>query len=441
MTWAVLAALVLFLVAAPAVAEEPSWRLADYGLKGQLIYKNFTYFSETSTDPQKVVDEGIFQLEWARRWGAWGSSKLVVEARGDDIGFTRGLTFQIPETALRRSYLAVKESTFAVRGGPLEVTLGKQIFAWGAADANNPTDRINPYDYLDPFDNEKMGLWSAAARLTVGPASLVFVTVPFFTPSRLPLARSRWIPEAPPGFNAVVDHPVRPDQDAGATQYAARLRTTVAGWDVSVSYYDGFAHTPAFRQSVIAVAPGVFLPRLTPVFTREKDAGLDFSTTIGRFEIHSEGVFRFVVSNGRDDRFQGIAGINYTQDVGLRWLDQIVLVLEYARETVLRHIRHSGIIDNQNAPLIGALLADEAFRDAVVGRIQVKLTEDTVLKLSGIADLSGPPSHYIQFKATHRITDALHVEAGLDFMTGTRDTFFGRWGDNDRFFLMLRYLF
>ena len=440
MTRAVLAGLAAMLVVAPAAAEEP-WRPADYGLKGQLIFKTFTYFSETATDTQKVVDEGTLQVEWARRWGAWGSSKLVVETRGDDVGFTRGLTFQIPETALRRSYLGVKESTLAVRGGPLEITLGKQILAWGTADAYNPTDRINPYDYLDPFDNEKMGVWAAAARLTVGPTSLVFVTVPFFTPSRLPLLRSRWTPEAPPGFTAVVDHPVRPDQDASATQYAARLRATVAGWDISASYYDGFDHVPAFRQSVFQLSSGVFVPRLTPVYTREKVAGLDFSTTAGKFEIHSEGVFRFVESNGRDDRFQGIAGFNYTQDVGLRWLDQVVIVLEYARSTVLRHIRHSGIIDNQNAPLIGALLADEPFRDAVVGRVQVKLTEDTVLKLSGIADLSGPPSHYIQFKATQRITDAFHVEAGLDFMTGNRDTFFGRWGDNDRFFLMLRYLF
>ena len=447
------ALLALGLLAAPAAADElprladlPTLsqagpKLSDLGFKGQAVFKSFTHFSSTPNDDQAVVNEGLFQLEWARKLGAWGALKIVGEARDDDFGFTRGLHFQIPETSKHRSYLGLKEVTLAAHQGPFEVTVGKQIFAWGTADAFNPTDRLNPYDYLDPFDNEKLGVWSAAARVGTPRVSLVVVAVPFFTPSRLPLEHSRWTPTVPAGFVAVVDDPVRPAQDAAATQYAARLKTTVGGWDLSLSYYDGFEHTPVFRGSTIGLAPGVVLPRLTPVYTREKVPGADFSTTFGRFEVHGEAVARLVESNGRDDRFQGIAGLNYTLDVGHRWLDQMLFVVEYARETVLRHHRHSDILDSDTVPLVGARLANNAFRDAVVGRIQAKLSEDTVLKLSGIADLAGAPSHYLQFKATHRVTDALHVEAGLDFLTGKPDTFWGRWGDNDRFFVVLRYLF
>jgi hypothetical protein len=433
-------ALALMLLASGAAAEEPM-RLADLGLKGQAVFKSFSHFSATPNDDQTFVDLALLQLEWSRRFQGWGVAKAVVEARDDDFGYTRGLHFQIPETYPRRSYLSVKEATLAAQRGPLEVTVGKQIFAWGTADAYNPTDRLNPYDYLDPLDNEKLGVWSAAARLGAPRINLLVVAVPFFTPSRLPLAHSRWTPTVPPAFVAVVDHPELPEQDASATQYAARLKGTLAGWDLSISYYDGFEHTPVFRGSTIAIAPGVTLPRLTPVFTRERVPGADFSTTFGRFEVHAEAVARLVDENGRNDRFQAIAGLNYTLDVGHRRLDQILFVVEYARETVLRHHRHSDIVDSNRVPLVGARLANNAFRDAVVGRVQAKLSEDTVLKLSGIADLSGPPSHYIQFKGSHRITDALHVEAGLDFLTGKPDTFWGRWGDNDRFFAVLRYLF
>ncbi len=437
-TGLVLAAL---LAAAPAAAAEDDVTLASLGLKGQAIFKNYTHFETTPNDDHLVINEGILQLEWARRLGAWGAIQLIGEFRDDDFGYTRGLHFQIPETSQRRSYLSLKEATLRGRQGPLEVTLGKQIYAWGTADAFNPTDNINPYDYLDILDNEKMGVWSASARLTVGPASLVFVVVPYFTPSRVPLPRSRWTPPVPAGFVAVADDPVQPDQDIGATQYAARLRTTVAGWDLSVSYYDGFDHTQSFRQSALQVAPGVFVPRITPVYSRVKVPGLDFSTTVGRFEVHGEGAFRLIESNGRDHRFQGIAGINYTHDVGWRWLDQMLFIVEYGRETILRRVRHSGILEKDTSPLVGGLLSDSGFRDAVVGRIQAKLTEDTSLKLSGIADLAVTPSYYIQFKGNHRITDALHVEAGLDFLTGTPETFWGRWRDNDRFFVVLRYLF
>lgn len=429
------------LAAAPAAADESDFTLASIGIKGQAVFKNYTHFETTPNDDHLVIDEGILQVEWARRLGAWGTVRVVGEFRDDDFGYARGLNFQIPDTGQRRSYLDLKEATISGRQGPLEITLGKQIYAWGTADAFNPTDNINPYDYLDVLDNEKLGVWSASARLSVGPASLVFVVVPFFTPSRVPLPRSRWTPQAPSGFVAVVDDPVRPDPDIGATQYAARLRTTMAGWDVSVSYYDGFDHTQSFRQSVSQAAPGVFVPRITPVYPRVKVPGLDFSTTFGKLEVHGEGAFRLIESNGRDHRFQGIAGVNYTQDVGWRWLDQLLFIVEYGRETILKRVQHSGILEKDTSPLVGDLLSDSGFRDAIVGRIQAKLTEDTSVKLSGIADLAVTPSYFIQLKGQHRLTDALHVEAGLDFLTGKPETFWGRWRDNDRFFLVLRYLF
>ena len=85
---------------------------------------------------------------------------------GQVFGYTRGLHLQIPETSRHRSYLGLKEATISGRQGPVEVTLGKQVYAWGTADAFNPTDNINPYDYLDVLDNEKLGVWSASARLT-----------------------------------------------------------------------------------------------------------------------------------------------------------------------------------------------------------------------------------------------------------------------------------
>jgi len=432
--------LALLLGASVAAAEEPL-RLAELGLKGQAVFKSFSHFSDAASDDQTFVDLALLQLEWRRRFDHWGAAKIIAEARADDFGYTRGLHFQIPETEPRRSYLSLKEATLSAQRGPLEVTVGKQIFAWGTADAYNPTDRLNPYDYLDPLDNEKIGVWSAAVRLSAPRVNLVVVAVPFFTPSRLPLEHSRWTPTVPSTFVAVVDHPERPEQDASATQWAARLKGTLAGWDLSLSYYEGFEHTPVFRGSTMALAPGVVLPRLSPVFTRERVAGADFSTTVGRFELHGEAVARLVEANGRNDRFQAIVGFNYTLDVNHRFLDQMLFVVEYARETVLRHHRGSDILDSDRVPLVGARLANNAFRDAVVGRIQAKVSEDTVLKLSGIADLGGTPSHYIQFKAAHRITDALHVEAGLDFLTGRPETFWGRWGDNDRFFAVVRYLF
>lgn len=428
------------LVPASGAAEPPG--LAEVGIKGEVTFKNFSHFRETDNDDRNFRDEGILEVGWRRRWEQWGSLSLVLQARADDAGFAEGVRFQIPDTSEHRSILAVKEAVATLLRGPFELSLGKQIFVWGTADAFNPTDRINPYDYLDVLDSEKLGVYSAVARLGVGPASLTVVVVPFFTPSRLPLPDSRWTPAPPPGFIAVVDDRELPGRDIENMQYAARIRATVSGWDFSVSYYDGFEDIPAFRRSTAAVAPGVVVPRFTPVYTRVRVGGADFSTTWRGFEFHGEGAFTFVQSNGRRDDFQGIAGFNRTWDgLGLRWLERVTWILEYAREVPLGGVRDRTIVEPGGAFQVGDLLADNAFRDTVVGRLKLDVSDDTHVQLTGLLDLTRSSSYYARLNVSHRLSGAWLVEAGLDFMGGARDTFWGRWRDNDRFFFLLRYLF
>src|SRR6185436_9215999 len=130
------------------------------------------------------------------------------------------------------------------------------------------------------------------------------------------------------------------------------------------------------------------------VFTRLKVAGFDWSTTFGKLEFHGEGTLRYVAANGRDDVFEGIAGINYTWDgLGRRWLDAITVVFEYAKQVVLAR-RDRTIVEAGGAGQVGDLLADNAFRDALVGRLEIKLTDDTRLKITEVVDLSTTPSHY-----------------------------------------------
>jgi hypothetical protein len=110
-------ALLVLLAAAPAATPAPAaaaddkpLTLASLGLKGQAVFKNYTSFDTTANDDQLVVNEGILQVEWARRLGAWGAAKVIGEFRDDDFGYTRGLHFQIPETSKHRSYLGLKEA-------------------------------------------------------------------------------------------------------------------------------------------------------------------------------------------------------------------------------------------------------------------------------------------------------------------------------------------
>ena len=194
--------------------------------------------------------------------------------------------------------------------------------------------------------------------------------------------------------------------------------------------------------SIIAEAGegGITVPSLTPVFTRVHIPAFDFSTTFKKLEVHGETVFRMVSSDGRDSRFQWIGGATYTWDIGHRWLDQIGVVFEYAREATL------GRVDSSIAPFgstgqIGDLLAPNAFRNAIFARVFFKIDEDTQVRLLSLTDLDNGASGYAQIRLTRRLTDRAQLQASYDILWGAPTSFWGRWANNDRFFLTLKTYF
>jgi hypothetical protein len=419
-------------------AEGEAGSLRQLGLKGTAVLKSFGHFAETPNDDQNFRNEGILAIEWERRLAPWADAKVAVEGRIDDTDYADDFYFRVPEDNEHRSYLDLKEAVLGFQKHPVKLTIGKQFFAWGTADGYNPTDNLNPYDYLDPIDRQKLAVYSVATQLTARRASLTLVLVPLFTPSRVPLATTRWAPLVPEDLASVIAPRDVPPTTAANMQYGARLRGTVAGWDLSVSYFDGYEHTPVIKQTTAVVAPGIELPRFTPVFTRMRVAGVDVSTTFGKLEVHGEAAASFVVRDGRDDRLEWIAGVNYEWDeLGLRWLERIHLIAEYAREEILSSDSGSEIVRSDNR----LALPNTAYRNAAIGRLLFHFDDDTQFEVGGTVNFERSVNSYLKAALTHKITDALHAIVGLDLISGPRDTFWGRWRDNDRVYVSLKYFF
>jgi hypothetical protein len=423
--------------ASPAAPEEAPWSLSAVGLKGVALFKNFSHFYETPRDQRHFRDEGSIQVEWNRHPASWSQLKILVEARGDDAGFARDVILAIPETSERRSLLHLKEGTVRFQHEAVEITLGKQIFAWGTADAYNPTDNLNPYDYLDVIDHEKLGVYAATTRLTAGSTSLTAVIEPFFTPSRLPLPNSRWRVPLPEEFAAVDVSRQLPSWALQNMQYGARLKTTFKGWDMAVSYFQGFEPTPTVNLSTITFSSPDGLPHVRLEFPRQRVVGLDASTTYKRFEFHGEVATRY----GREDRVEGIVGLNHTWDeFELTWLDQVTVVLEYARTVILSSPPQTGVVQFGGLGL-AVFTPNAAFRNAIAGHIRCKFSDATQVEFSGTVDLTSSLNYYFQPKLLHKLTEALHLETGFDVFIGGRNTFWGHWDANDRFFAFLKYFF
>lgn len=424
--------------AALTQTEKPDkpFRLDDYGIKGKLTLKNFSHYFETPNDPRNFGDEAILHVEWTRRLTDWAKFNIMGEARQDDRRFTRGIRTRIPDNLLHRRMIDVKEGTLKLNFPWIDLSLGKQFFAWGTADAYSPTDNMNAYDYLDVIDREKLPAYSAAASVPAGPVNITFIVIPFFTPSRDPLAESRWTPSPTPiggvgstvPGGAIVQQRLVPNRDTNNMQYAVRIKTTVAGWDLSASYFDGFEYVP-----VVKLDPRSTGTIFTPVYRHMQVPGFDFSTTFDKFEFHGETAFKFEDRDIKDSRFQGSIGLNYTwDDLGVKWLENILFVVEHNREKFVSSQNPGFIVDGNFI---------NAFRNAVSGRVQFKFNEETQFTVTDTTDFSKESNYFIQFKVNHKFTDDLHVETGFDNFAGVRDSFWGKWRDNDRFFLFVKRYF
>lgn len=421
-------------LAKPAQAASPAaepFKLADFGIKGKLTLKNFSHYFQTRDDNRNFGDEAILHLQWTRRFSEWARFNIMGEARQDDRRFTRGVRTRVPDNLLHRRMIDVKEATLKFNLPLMELSLGKQFFTWGTADAYNPTDNMNPYDYLDVIDREKMPVYSASAALDAGPVNVTFIVIPFFTPSRDPLVESRWNLELTPG-GGIVEQRLVAGRDLSNMQYAVRAKTTVAGWDLSVSYFDGFEYVPVVKQQV-GIVGGSLGQIFTPVYRHMQVPGFDFSTTFDKFEFHGEGAFKFENRDIKDSRFQGSLGLNYTwDDLGIKGLENIMFIVEHNREQFLSP-------KNPNFIVVANFI--NAFRNAVSGRVRFKFNEETQFAVSETIDFSKEANYFLQFKLNHKFTDDLHIETGFDNFAGVKDSFWGKWRDNDRFFFFMRRFF
>jgi hypothetical protein len=420
--------------------EKKGLSLADLGLKGRFIVKNYSFLRELARDDNIEV-EAILQLEWNRKLPAGHRFKFVGEIREDDAGKVWGVNERFPDTRQTRSAMGVKEAVLSLDFSPVRLGLGKQKYSWGTGDAFNPTDNLNPWDEMDPVDREKLAVWSASATVDAYDVNFQFVIVPTFSTSKEPLPNSRWVQTRNEGAldpgqaiglagaaTLAAGTTIGPRRtiftDWDTPQYGARAKSTVKGWDVSVSYYDGYEPTPVLQRERI----------VQPVFSRIKAPGADFSTTWKKFEFHGEGAFKLEERRAREDRFHGLLGLNYTLDeLGLDWLEQIIFVLEHARETHLTSIKHRRYTEYPGL--------SSAFRDALITRAIIKFNQDTEAAAGVVMDFVRSANYYAQAKVTHKFADWFHVDLGGDFFGGDHETFWGKWHKNDRFFVVAKYIF
>jgi len=163
-----------------------------------------------------------------------------------------------------------------------EIKLGKMIQAWGAADANNPTDNLSPYDFYYMFlvgTDRKLGNLGLSAKTYYEDWQLEGIFTPEHEATRLPFGE----PDFPISFPFEPESYV--DIEAPA-EYGFRLQRAFDVADVSVSYLK--AHDQLFSMLYLEM---LNLNNAIPHFGyRNTDVlGLDFVAFPGNWTLRGEG--------------------------------------------------------------------------------------------------------------------------------------------------------
>jgi len=399
-------------------------------IHGSLTGRYYGYTRSSEALPHRHWGEVDLKLELSKDFTDKLSGTLGPRLRLDTADFARGVVGELCEDAEHRYILDLDEAWVCYADDMWYVTVGKNVFCWGTADAHNPTDNLNPRDFTDVPNSEKIGVPSLAFTHSGGLAELEAVVVPCFTPARIAGIDNRWVGDsngmgqtfAP--FRPVLGGDESPETAVENAQFAVRLSssTLLEGWDLAFSYYDG--HDPVGVFRVDPAPPHVILIR---VFPNVREVGFDFATTFGNMEVHGEAAARLTEGDAMDDDYlEYIVGFNYDFDALMLppFVEEVRIILEYAGEHVLDQKQEGGRYFD-----LGGY--DRPFKRSILGSLLVKFSEETECEIDGGVNLDDS-DYYLEPVLRHKITDTLKLEVGGHVIAGPRGSFLGRWRNNDR---------
>lgn len=321
--------------------------------------------------------------------------------------------------------------------GPVDLSVGNQVVAWGSTDAVNPVDVVNPRDLsnpvADPADQRRATpLLRATVHAQQG-VSVDMVVVPVFVPSTLP--GERWqsaaeLPTLPPGtaiVGVLAPSETAPAFELGNMQFGVRATLDLdlgGGADVSAVAYRGFRHLPTASAELVPTdTPGAFLLQPRLAYDRITVLGGDFSAVLGAYVVRGEAAYTF--SDDPDGTDPAVGNDAFAAVLGA--------------ETKLAggpFVTLQGAYQRTAADAGGA--AHESFSTVLAATFDPdNRTGLDVAWLHEWTDGSGA----VRPSFTYTFADGLTGTASATVLYGKGGSTYGAWRDNTQFRLGLAYAF
>jgi hypothetical protein len=389
----------------------------SFSQRGFVEGRGLVYPQTVPGDDRRAGADLFFRYEPSFRPAPWLTLTASVDARLDTLGeVDRSWRVDWLDRTRLRPALSVRRARATVSRGGVAIDLGRQFVRWGKADILNPTDRFAPRDFMEVVASDFLAV--AGARLTYerkgGTIDLVWV--PFFTPSRLPLAGRRWAVESrATEFVATVDGP---DESPRGSQIGARWNHVMSGFEYSLSFYNGFNHLPLLDPRFTPFPPRI---EIFHVYPRLRMYGGDAAWPTRWFTLKGEAGY-FTSGDARADEY-GLYVIQIERQAG-EWY----FVSGYSGEIVTKR------------RALSAFAPDRGLTRSFLGRASRTIDASRSVAFQGVIRHNG---HGGWLEGEYSQTTGRHWRTTLrfDLIRGRTDDFLGQYRRNSHLTATLRYSF
>lgn len=352
-----------------------------------------------------------------------GSEGFLLYTEGDfridSQNFAEGYMDDIVDQSSRRWIFGIYEAYGEYNKKWLRMRAGYQVYDWSVTDTVSPNDNISPRDFMDIIRWDRITVPSISTRIGYD-SFLELVYLPWFTPSKLPVSGSRWAQTLPPGV-------ARGDQNLPSKvhcQFAARAGTVYQGFDLGISFYNGYSYAPSLRQDVISPSSAL----LIPVYIKETVYAMSIAKDFMGYNFRGE--LGYFDQRDADKFWQYVVGVDREWSGLLRDVDSFYLLFQYVNE-----------IKSSEGHITGPKLPDfrRVFNDSIMGKISYTFDPQKrwSVKVRGNYNLREGDS-FVEPAIAWR-GDRVEIEAGVDVMSGPIRSFWGSYKDNDRVFLKMTF--
>jgi hypothetical protein len=343
----------------------------------------------------------------------WLFIKLAAIFELDSHGeIRRDRLYDETDRDVKRAPLRFRDLALGLNAGETTIVIGRQRLTWKRATFVNATDNLSPRDWTDPLDEARLSPLAIDVTWERTRWSVEGALVPRFAPSRLPQLGGRWfeVPSAPVEFTW--GDTAFPAVTWDTLQGAVRGGYRGSRGEVRVSYFRGFDDAPRITPN---------LATLDRSFERLEVAGIDGEILAGAFVVRGEaGYFHF--PGGADDGY------------GLFELEG-----EWSRSG-WRVIVGYGDAVGGTPKTTSPTSLDVAFLPAVFLHVEKGEATDWQIALDTTVGTHDFDS-LVRLSGSYPFAGHVRVGGELDLLSGGAATFWGRWSDNDRLRVFVRFDF